>query len=411
MTWGSTSQWTLTNALATTGGSSSLETSHYDVPLLHKILDRIALLSPRTWYGILDSQTRSPFNQFDETALAKAAVAIAVPLWLLAHGLDRFGSIRQKEFLWRMILPAFLISPWNLSVLLEFITQLRRLIPPLYFYYKGRMEALDSAVQTRVESIRQRRMQTFRRYDVYWPQNRPGPEEEANAVLMLPGFGISHWAYAEVASRLSDSGFVVVVASMEPIRVAHPHLGSDVVSMARILDRVQGGSTKCAWKWHLLGHSAGSFAAMHLYKEFSKSPSSSTHPISSRIALGKLVLWGCSAMVGWSTDISEVTQTKNDEEASAPSVLIIQGTQDSLVELMKANQEEFSQHFPSDTQTVWIEGGTHQGFASYNATWEGTPADASAIPYMEQQRQACEKTTAFILPRVEEDELSGDEVE
>ena len=86
------------------------------------------------------------------------------------------------------------------------------------------------------------------------------------ANLLLPGYGISHLAYSEVACRLSNAGVVVVVVvtSMEPLRIAHRHLGADCLSMGRIMKRVQGGST--SYKWHLLGHSAGAFGALHLAK-------------------------------------------------------------------------------------------------------------------------------------------------
>ena len=57
-------------------------------------------------------------------------------------------------------------------------------------------------------------------------------------LLFLPGFMVPHSAYSEVAAMISDSGIVVVVLSMEPLRIPAASLGADSRDLKRILRRV-----------------------------------------------------------------------------------------------------------------------------------------------------------------------------
>ena len=247
--------------------------------LFSDLLDRLSLLSPRTWYGILLSQTQSDFHAFDGRVLSASFAAAFIPLLFLAYFYHQYGTIRQQEFLWRAVTPVSFLSPWTMTALSDFFRQCRILVTALSNYWYGRVEGLPSAVLARDLFLRQGRLTTHRRYDVYWPMNcveterddmnrkhHPEPSRAQQAILLLPGYGISHLAYSEVACRLSNAGVVVVVVvtSMEPLRIAHRHLGADCLSMGRIMKLVQGGST--SYKWHLFGHSAGAFGALHLAK-------------------------------------------------------------------------------------------------------------------------------------------------
>jgi pimeloyl-ACP methyl ester carboxylesterase len=223
------------------------------------------------------------------------------------------------------------------------------------------------------------------------------------AVLILPGFGISHVAYSEVASRLADAGILAVVLSMEPLRFAHRHLGADVVSLTRIMQRIQGTKDQ-VYEWHLLGHSAGALAAMHLYQQFHLQP-----PTNPTIHVRKLILWGCAALITMGTDLSKLFQS-NDPV----SILLVQATDDKLLEMTTEWQPQFQQYFPPlQTQTEWIQGGTHHGFASYEPTWVGSPNVPTAISYSQQQDEACHKTIAFLqsassTANQSNDKLQGD---
>ena len=371
--------------------------------VMSNLLDRLSLLSPRTWYGVLLSQTQSDFHAFDGQVLAASFASAVIPLFFLAHFYNQYGTIRQREFLWRAVTPVSLLSPWNMAVLSDFFRQCRILVTALSNYWYGRVEALPSAIVAREVFLRQGRLTARRRYDVYWPstcvetergnmnnEHHPEPSRTQQAILLLPGFGISHVAYSEVACRLSNAGHVVVVPSMEPLRIAHRHLGADSLSMWRIMKRVQGGTS---YKWHLLGHSAGAFGAMHLYDQFYK------NCVKNKDAnLGKLVLWGCAAMIDMATDLSYL-DVKSKEHCDL-SILFVQATNDSILKLMKDNQDAFDRLVPaSRTSYHWIQGGTHHGFASYSPSWLGSPemVESDVLSYSNQQAQACEKTLEFLL--------------
>jgi hypothetical protein len=106
-------------------------------------------------------------------------------------------------------------------------------------------------------------------------------------------------------------------------------------------------------------------------------------------------------MVSISTDLSHLfasttssTPTTNNNNKK---ILILQGTHDSMVQRMQSQQAAFDALFPQrHTTTEWISGGTHQGFASYESAWSGTPNVPDAISYSEQQAQACSKTIDFL---------------
>ena len=52
---------------------------------------------------------------------------------------------------------------------------------------------------------------------------------------MIPSTLVSHEAYSEVASRMSNTGIVVAVLSLEPLRLAHHQLGTDATAMPRLI--------------------------------------------------------------------------------------------------------------------------------------------------------------------------------
>lgn len=368
----------------------------------YNLLDRLWLFSPRTWYGILHSQTQNDFNAFDRRELASALASSLLPLVVLAYLFHRFGTIRQREFLWRTVGPASMLSPWTLSALAAFTRQCQILVTALTSYWNGRVEAMPSAILARKVRLDQGRMIAHRRYDVYMPTPDNSDKSDCTktetnlqeAILLLPGFGISHIAYAEVACRLSDAGLVVVVASMEPLRIPHRHLGADVRSMTRVMMRVQDGKK---YKWHLLGHSAGAFGAMYLYDRLRKAfPTHGATSENERIRVGKLVLWGVAAMLNMSTDLSYLKQDQNVSQE--PAILLVQATADSIVELMAHNQEKFDATLPVGlASTHLIKEGTHHGFASYAPSQFGSAeGTGTTLSHTAQQDQACEQTLSFL---------------
>jgi hypothetical protein len=362
----------------------------------------------------------------DGTLLSRAIIGTVLPLLLLSLFYRILIGEKHKQSLSLPVLLTTMLAPWTLSTAREALHQFRELGNQLWLFHSGRNQAFPSALETLQERIQQGRAFRTRRYDVFWPPNNTNTHNKA--VLLFPGFNVPHIAYAEVASRLSDAGLVVVVASMEPLRFPHQHLGADVVSMQRIMNRVQkqvfqglsppppppqanttpttttptnnSSSSSSSLEWSLMGHSAGAFAAMHLFHQFRKreeeesSSSVLQVPSDGLPKVRRLVLWGAGAIITMSTDLSRYN---NDDSTQ---ILLVQATGDLLHELMRDDQAAFDAHFPVQrTRTNWISGGTHHGFASYDSTsWEGMEsAEDNVLPYSEQQTQACALTARFLL--------------
>jgi dienelactone hydrolase len=234
------------------------------------------------------------------------------------------------------------------------------------------------------------------------------------AILFLPGALVPHAAYAEVAGRLSDQGLVVVVTSMEPFRLAYHHLGSDAISMKRIMRRVQQqvtaslsttaaaattttGKSSKSLQWTILGHSMGCFSAMRLFRDLRHQQQQQQQQRKAGWSVpvpvtNKLVLWGVAAFLPFAVDLSGHSDAR---------VLVVQGTDDQLVESLKGGQDALEACFPAQTtEKVMIVGGTHDGFASYlpaNARKTDDTHAYDGLPREDQHDQTCSATVRFLL--------------
>ena len=198
-------------------------------------------------------------------------------------------------------------------------------------------------------------------------------------------------SYAEVGARLSDKGILVVVVSMEPFRLAYHHLGADSVSMKRIMKKVQQHLPPNV-EWTIMGHSMGCFSAMRLFLDFSSNKQKQEQQDIVKMN-NKLVLWGVAAFLPFVVDLSDHPDAH---------VLLVQGSDDQLVESLKVGQDALEACFPSQTtQKVVIMGGTHDGFASYivpNSSTMTTSDDGGGLrPREDQHDQACSATARFLL--------------
>ncbi len=223
---------------------------------------------------------------------------------------------------------------------------------------------------------------------------------------------MAHEAYSEVAARLSDQGFVVAVMSLEPFRLASRHFGANRSSVERIMQEVTNGIHNLALEntadelpaktieWTLIGHSMGAFGAMQLFRTFLDDPWSNTQTIPKAkststsnmdIKVGKkLVLWGVAAFVEAATDISD----QKDVE-----ILILQGTNDVLVDMKRSRQGELEALFPlNNTTTEYVRGGTHEGFGSYQPSFQvpNNGKKKRSVSLDQQHKQACDETVRFL---------------
>lgn len=321
--------------------------------------DKLAWLSPQTWWGVLQLQDASSFCEFQMRTFMNGIAGILLPLLVLSllrrialDGTDR-------------LLPAALLSPWTIASVATVVPELRAVRKVCKGWQKMRKPLEDDARDTLQERVRIGRALHTRRYDIYLP-----PEYRGQALLFFPGACVPHVCYSEIAASMSDEGLVVVVVSMEPVCMPSAGLGADAPPMRRIMQQVDRDILPYPAQWSLGGHSFGAFAAMRLALE---------------LGPACVVLWGTGPFPDATTDVSML---------NCP-VLVVQGSNDKMAQHTPESWHVFLQQLPPDTTRKVIRGGTHNGFASYpnNPLVDGIPGTTKE----KQHRQVAAATTKFVF--------------
>lgn len=342
-------------------------------------LDEIQLLSPLTWRGaaIIGKV------KWEWIALFQSAAAIMIiPIVCYMPGWKEDRGTARQVFQHYPAVATGLYSIWSLAWFWKGTTGIRAVLYKTFLFSRWpemlglkstRSPATVEAWRVLSERMTQQRAYRTRRYDAYLPPYLQ-PSRAVEAILFLPGFGVDHVAYAESAARLSDAGFVVVVLSAEPLRVASTELG---FASAKIKDIQYNVCRRLdvPLSWSAMGHSLGSFTATHVSLQFD---------------IPRVVMWGSAPMDDLIADLS----------TSNKRVLIIQGANDKVIEFMVPDEEDrrkqtekFYNKLPKETTTKLIQGGNHSGFGNY------TPAFSIESPGMsrsEQHSQAVALTVAFL---------------
>jgi hypothetical protein len=194
---------------------------------------------------------------------------------------------------------------------------------------------------------------------------------------------VEHAAYGPWAAHLSDQGILVVVVSLEPMRLATLHHGARAQDILPILYHVASHhvNTVTVNEWSLGGHSAGGSCAFDLVQVLN---------------MKKLVLYASHSP----TD--KRTHLLNDDGSSrayAVKVLCVDATNDGI--LGRESPARLS-HFktkmvPPDTVFYTIQGGNHSGFAHFGPQTYPRMDGVRSIPLLEQQRQCVKVTASFLL--------------
>lgn len=330
----------------------------FDQPSLR---DKLAWLSPQTWWGILQLQDASSFCQFRMNSFMNGILGVLLPILVLSL----LRVIANPTVASDRLLPATLLSPWTIASVATIVPEVRAVRKVLRGWKSLRKTVDENALITLQERIKSGRVRHFSRYDVYLP-----PDYRGQALLFLPGACVPHAAYSEVAALMSDEGLVVVVVSMEPVTMPSEGLGADAPPMRQIMQRVDSDILPYPAKWSLGGHSFGAFAAMRLALELEPSC---------------VALWGTGPFPDATTDVSMLDRP----------VLVLQGSNDAMAQHTDESWQELLSQLPPDTTRKVIRGGTHNQFTSYpnNPAVDGVPGTTKE----KQHQQVATATSKFIF--------------
>jgi hypothetical protein len=397
-------------------------------PLGAWLLDQLLLFSPRTWWGLLLFLSNVPFAPLDLKSMMQSIMGILLPLLLIAATLPLLkDQISQHPMLpiqnHMGFLSCYMLSPWTIACAVELLSELRTFGFRLHNYRTRRLSPLPEAVACLQQRVTLGRAIRYRRFDVYLPESpsttQPTTRSTSTAlsstnqqppqrvILFLPGFLVSHVAYSLVAAQLSDEGFMVVVWSMEPWRMAYRHLGADPSRMAHIQHFLRRNNVlppkpnhrKNAINnasWALMGHSMGSFAAMRLAAGLWRTTTTTRSFWRSAEIPDQLVMWGAASFPGWTTPLASNKHVR---------ILVLQGSCDGFYRSTFPNRAQFLQDFAEcQTKHVLIQGANHANFGSYSlsttstidATNQINGWDQATISRQKQQTLACRLTTQFL---------------
>lgn len=313
-------------------------------------LDGLSILSPIAWWRFV------LFKRIVINPAIYSAFAIALPAAYISFKFD-FSSD---------YLATYLLSPWTLAWTWKVVKTVTKVVATVKEFIATRSETNYSAWKTLASRMQEGRAYRERRYDVYLPKD----PTNARPILFFPGAYVGHVAYAEPASLLSDSGYLVVVISAEPLRIIDTWLPRFYTTSLRQLQRSIEHQHGCTSDWVLIGHSMGSFACTKL---------------APALGVEDIVLWGSGPFVDLMEDISETNIR----------VLVVQATKDMIINMFATPKaiKRFWELLPASTLRHDIVDGTHSGFGNYTGAWN---VEVDGIPIAEQHSEAVRVTLDFL---------------
>jgi dienelactone hydrolase len=319
--------------------------------------DKMMILSPMTWLGIVCHLHLSPFSKFRIQQIIQGILRLTIPYLVLL-------LVRVDP---RLVIP---FSPWTYHSIRENILPPIQQITTTIHHWKTFRKNPLSTVEFQ-NCLETNRCIRYHGFDLFLPPpNHHIKQRILHGILLLPGALVAHTAYAPIASRLAAAGQIVVVVSMEPCRMATPYLGASVNRLQIIQQFIKRKVLPDIHSWSIIGHSLGSFAAMAVAKPLN---------------VTSLVLWASGNFPQLRTDLSH----------SSIPMLILQGSNDKLCPLNAQKKIVNMDSFPPHAEVRIIDGAGHNGFAMIS---QGDPEmfGIATISMEQHQRKAADITLSFI---------------
>jgi len=367
-----------------------------------KLRNASSFFSPSTWLGICkEASIQSSFVQ-DRRAppFVTWIIHLIIPILILTVTLNNSsftGNLKNGSI-------ATLISPLSVGTILQ-IPEIHKFFSRLDTWRLSRLEADYDATLSLAQDIQSNCALRCDRFDVFFPPACPERMDEVQmkrkAMVFIPGALVSHTAYAVVASRLArDGNMIVVVMSLEPLRLASENLGAGFHDLLRVMKRIdklwneecrrrhveQGllvrNYEKAELGWCIGGHSYGGYTALNLAPQLDRYLKTVGRP-------ERLKVVASAVGVKFLTDLSE---NENID------VLVINGSNDSLIELKTREAVmEFQSKLPPTAKCVNILGGTHHNFASYTPPAKFLELGGIGIAREKQHNVYCREILHFLL--------------
>lgn len=302
-----------------------------------------------------------------------------IPCLITCMILDSIHNKNDCIHVKHRMLSLSLFSPLVIGAIYETNSIAKSTYDRLLFLNKGRQEPVPFAQSLYQQLKQDGRMQQFSRYDVYIPKRK---KKIKKALLFFPGFLINHESYVEVAKLLSDNGILVIVLSMEPLRISTPLLGASVNTVKYIMNDVCTNfedifcdETIGDIEWNICGHSLGGYAASSLYSIMPRT-------------FSKLVLWGCGSFPNFLIDLNQMPD-KNKK------MLIVLATNDRVCNFDREGSFQYLLSMcPATAKVEFCYGGNHCGFASYeDRVFDGI----ASISRKNQHKFICSVTSKFLF--------------
>ena len=317
------------------------------------LLDRLALLDPRTWWGCF--RIINAFLPLDATLLVETVARVFIPAVLLLLLTVPSSTVTLIA----------LLSPWSVGSMSRVAPHISKQLTVVHSWATSRSSPLPDALECLNDRIERQRAYRTRRYDMYYPPEKMRKEGEngidedgsCHALLILPGALIDHGAYSEIATRLADAGILVVVLSMEPLRMASPFLSrTKTKSLVRLTQQISKKhhqhSAHNIRTWSVAGHSFGGYRIAELIAAsgFNKGVP---------LPFQNFVLWASPA-------VHHLLAMASPDEKQRLRVLSIQGERDPTRFMMggEDNLSAVLETFPLSCEII-LKGASHSQFGSY----------------------------------------------
>ena len=309
-----------------------------------------------------------------------------------------------------------LLSPVTYDILFHHFLPIMRMtltrLMVVVMNRKGGDASAKAIISQRVSSGRVKRRRGV--YDLYLPQNdeklriKRGGKTLVPSLILFPGFGIHHSAYAEVAARLSDSGVAVAVVSLEPLRLAHEALGGGIDDVRRIIrlagedvSRYYYNYSELIIEWSVGGHSMGGYNSLQLAEAILIEQETPSVVLKNKKSVSQI---GLDIVVWAAGNLVDIVPKLRINKRPPLRVLILNGENDGIVKMdAKLKRQLLSKLPKSTTELRTIKGANHSGFASYDtASKKSTTFSFNGertITLNEQHEEVCSQTVRFILDR------------